>query len=124
LAGELIINKKEMEGEGEMKKEIKGMVMILLLIAAVTVVPLTARAEMQVMSNSELEMTTAQMTIGDAFGGFMNVMLPMVNKLIGQKNSVALGKVVVGILSPLSPLVDSFNPTMNKIMAYEIPCTK
>lgn len=107
-----------------MKREIKEMVMILLLIAAVTVVPLTARAEMQVMSNSELEMTTAQMTIGDAFDKIMNVMMPMGTKLIGQKNSAALIKVAAGLLSPFSPLIETLNPTMVKIMAIEIPCTK
>ncbi|PKN50605.1 MAG: hypothetical protein CVU55_16045 [Deltaproteobacteria bacterium HGW-Deltaproteobacteria-13] len=107
-----------------MKREIKGMVMILLLIAAVTVVPLAVRAEMQVMSNSELEMTTAQMTLGDAFGNFMNVMLPVANKLVGQKNFNAFVNVVASLSSPLSPLVEKLNPTMVKIMAIEIPCTK
>jgi len=114
-----------MKGEGKMRKEIKGIVMILLLIAAIAVIPLTARAEMQAMTDSELEIATAQMTIGDGLVLILNTfVVPETVKFIGVKNATALANSLSKLLAPLQPFLSQLSPFITPILNTEIPCTK
>jgi hypothetical protein len=119
-----------MKGEGKMKREIKGIMMILLLISAIAVVPLSVEATMRVMQDSELEMTTGQMTIGTAwntiFGNTMNNYVMPVIKLVGEKNFTLIEGVAVTILTPLLPTLVKVNqlPWIVAIGNINIPFTK
>jgi len=51
-----------------MKKIVMG-VMVLFFMSVITLVPLSAKAEMQAMTENEMEMVTAQITISQILGG-------------------------------------------------------
>jgi len=63
--------KKVKKGEGVMNRKIKGIV-VLLFIVAVTIVPLSVRAEMEVMTDNEMQSVTGQASLGSILGTLTN----------------------------------------------------
>lgn len=54
-----------------MNRKIKGIV-VLLFIVAVTIVPLSVRAEMEVMTDNEMQSVTGQASLGSILGTLTN----------------------------------------------------
>ncbi|MCX5848189.1 MAG: hypothetical protein NTW65_01885 [Deltaproteobacteria bacterium] len=105
-----------------MKRGIKGIV-ILLLVAAVVIIPLSAKAEMQKMTENEMEMVTGQMTIGDLLVGGATFM----NNTLGALgvNTQKLSNTLQTLANPLlkSRLMKALQPTLDAVVNLEIPGT-
>lgn len=110
-----------------MKKIVMG-VMALFVMFVITLVPLSAKAEMQVMTENEMEMVTAQITGAQLLGGLISGTQTMLNYwgvsdsqfttfLTGVYNS----KLVSGLMN--SKLMVALNPYLVKLLNAEIPLT-
>lgn len=117
------IYKRKIKGEEKMKQVITG-IMILLFVLAVTFVPLSAKAEMKVMADNEMEMVTGQINggqiIGVLFAGFTTVL---------TKRGVDMAPIMTSVTNMATPLmntklVKAIFPYLVKILTIEIPGTR
>ncbi|KUG22835.1 hypothetical protein ASZ90_007384 [hydrocarbon metagenome] len=110
-----------------MKKIIMG-VMVLFFMLVITLVPLSAKAEMQAMTENEMEMVTAQITGSQLLSGLITGMQSGLNYL-GVSNSqfttfltkVYTSKLVSSLMN--SKLMVALNPYLAQLLDAEIPFT-
>ena len=102
--------------------KIKG-IFILLIILALTVVPFVVNAEMQAMTDNEMEMVTGQATILQLADSTITTLL----KVTGMTNTV--GSMMKTMSPYLSPIINSKlmvwmnGKILTPLMNTEIPCT-
>lgn len=110
-----------------MKKIIMG-VMVLFFMLVITLVPLSAKAEMQAMTENEMEMVTAQITGAQLIGGLISGTQTMLNYW-GVKDAQFTTFLTNIYTSPLvsslmnSSLMKALNPYLVKLLNTEIPFT-
>ena len=105
-----------------MKKIITG-IMVLFFVLALTIVPLTAKAEMQAMTESEMEMVTGQITGAQLISGLISGVQTTLNywgvsdaQFTTFLSQVGSSKLFTSIIK--SPLVKAITPFMEKILNY------
>lgn len=102
--------------------KIKG-IFVLLIILALTVVPFVVNAEMQAMTDNEMETVTGQATILQLADKGITSLL----KVTGM--SASAGKISLALAPYLSPIMNSKtmvwvnNKILTPLMNTEIPCT-
>lgn len=95
---------------------------------AITIVPLSAKAEMQAMTENEMEMVTAQITGAQLISGLITTGQNLANCL-GVSDSryttfltkVYESKLVSSLMN--SRLMKAFNPLLVQLLNTEIPFT-
>lgn len=110
-----------------MKKIIMG-VMVLFFLFVITLVPLSAKAEMQAMTDNEMEMVTAQITGAQLIGGLISGTQTMLNywgvsdsQFTTFLTNVYNSKLVSSLVN--SKLMVALNPYLVKLLNAEIPFT-
>lgn len=93
-----------------MKKEIKGIV-VLLLMVAVMLIPLSVKAEMKVMTDNEMQVVTGE---GVLFNFATSVLITVTKLPVIGTIVTDVTKVVTPIVTPLvTPLAPILNPFLN-----------
>ena len=111
-----------------MKKAITTGIMVLFFVLAVTIVPLTAKAEMQAMTENEMEMVTAQWTGAQLMSGLITGVQSSLNYLGVSDAQFTTFLTTIGTSKLFTfvinrPLVKAITPTIEKLLNTEIPCT-
>ncbi|PKN37861.1 MAG: hypothetical protein CVU52_11860 [Deltaproteobacteria bacterium HGW-Deltaproteobacteria-10] len=105
-----------------MKKAITG-IMVLFFVLAITIVPLTAKAEMQAMTENEMEMVTGQITGAQLISGLITGVQSSLNywgvsdaQFTTFLTQVGTSKLFTSVIN--SPLVKAITPCMTKLLNY------
>lgn len=110
-----------------MKKAITG-IMVLFFVLAVTIVPLTAKAEMQAMTENEMEMVTGQITGAQLISGLITGVQSSLNywgvsdaQFTTFLTRVGTSKLFTFLTT--NPLTKALTPTIKVLLDTEIPLT-
>ena len=105
-----------------MKKTITG-IMVLIFVLAITIVPFTAKAEMQAMTESEMEMVTGQITGAQLLSGLISGVQTTLNywgvsdaQFTTFLTKIGTSKLFTSIIN--SPLVKAITPFVTKLLNY------
>ena len=107
-----------------MKNIITG-IMVLLFVLAVTFVPLSAKAEMQVMADNEMQMVTGQINGGNIIAWLITDISGVLQKNMSASDFTKLNNTMTKFGNALlsTKLMVAIMPTFAKIMSVEIPFT-
>ncbi len=107
-----------------MKKIVMG-VMVLFFMSVITLVPLSAKAEMQAMTENEMEMVTAQITASQLIGGLITGVGNGLNYLGVSDDEFNTFLTNVYSIRPVKFLVDRLakSKLVDKLVNTEIPFT-
>jgi len=111
-----------------MKKAMTG-IMVLFFVLTITIVPLSAKAEMQVMTENEMEMVTGQITGAQLVSGLIVGVQSSLNyfgvtdaQFTTFLSKVGNAKLFTSIIN--SKLVKALTPSLEKLLNMEIPFTE
>lgn len=110
-----------------MKKIIMG-VMVLFFMLVITLVPFSAKAEMQAMTDNEMEMVSAQITGAQLLGGLITGVQTTLNywgvsdaQFTTFLTNIYNSKLVTSLMN--SKLMVALNPYLVQLLNTEIPFT-
>jgi len=108
-----------------MKKIVMG-VMVLFFMSVITLVPLSAKAEMQAMTENEMEMVTAQITGSQLICGLITGVQNGLNYLGVSDTQFTTFLTKVGSIKLVNSLVNRLaqSELVNKLLNTEIPFTR